>query len=602
MHTASRSSTTSTPRRPRPARSSSSRTGWGEHAGRYAALIDALTADGYTVYADDHRGHGRTGMAQHGGDADEARATRTRWASRWGRRAVAVHARLIRSENPDASARALRALGRVDHRADADQRPPRWPTTRSCSAARRCAFPDRSTPADSTRSGQTERGDGDRVALLRPRGGQGLHRGSADDDDAGRRSSTAWLDQLRFFGRPRKNLGHDIPALLLVGRDDPVGGPRSVHKLADAYRKRSGLTDVTTLVYPDARHEIFNETDAGRRPRRPARLARRALPGARLIRGPLGSVSIPLLDLRALPRQSGDVRTRGSALTTSGLSRRRGCRRQADDDPWREMKPPTTHLRRAALAVAGTLAVTIAALAPTVAGAAEDDGGLAGSDLWLNPYSTTLEAAQSLSGQARADAQLLGSIPSANWITKGTPAEAQAAVDEIVDAASARDEMPVIVAYNLPYRDCAQYSAGGAANTADYKAWIDGVAAGIGGRAGDRHPRARRARDHPVLHDHQRRHSSGVSPPSSTSRDGGIRSLRAAELRGRRAEGRGEHLRLPRRHRTAAGSASATSPIACSRAASSDADGFFLNASNYQFTTRTRPYYGTWVSSCIALT
>ena len=45
----------------------------------------------------------------------------------------------------------------------------------------------------------------------------------------------------------------------MVGRDDPVGGPRSVHKLADAYRTRSGLTDVTTLVYPDARHEIFNE-------------------------------------------------------------------------------------------------------------------------------------------------------------------------------------------------------------------------------------------------------------------------------------------------------------------------------------------------------
>ena len=54
--------------------------------------------------------------------------------------------------------------------------------------------------------------------------------------------------------------GYDVPALLMVGGDDPVGGPRSVHRLADAYRRRSGLTDVTTLVYPDARHEIFNET------------------------------------------------------------------------------------------------------------------------------------------------------------------------------------------------------------------------------------------------------------------------------------------------------------------------------------------------------
>ena len=45
----------------------------------------------------------------------------------------------------------------------------------------------------------------------------------------------------------------------MVGRDDPVGGPRSVHQLADAYRTRSGLTDVATLVYPDVRHEIFND-------------------------------------------------------------------------------------------------------------------------------------------------------------------------------------------------------------------------------------------------------------------------------------------------------------------------------------------------------
>ena len=178
----------------------------------------------------------------------------------------------------------------------------------------------------------------------------------------------------------------------------------------------------------------------------------------------------------------------------------------------------TIPIRRAALATAATLAVTLAMLAPTTAVAADDTGGLAGSDLYLDTSSTTLEAAQSLSGQARADAQLLGSIPSADWITKGTPAEAQAAVDGIVDAASARGEMPVIVAYNLPFRDCAQYSAGGAADTAAYQAWIDGVAAGHRRPAGDRHPRARRTRDHPALHDPRRQRSSGASPPSSIRR------------------------------------------------------------------------------------
>lgn len=38
----------------------------------------------------------------------------------------------------------------------------------------------------------------------------------------------------------------------------------------------------------------------------------------------------------------------------------------------------------------------------------------------------------------------------------------------------------MLVAYNLPYRDCSQYSGGGAIDTAAYKAWIEGFATGIG--------------------------------------------------------------------------------------------------------------------------
>jgi alpha-beta hydrolase superfamily lysophospholipase len=34
--------------------------GWAEHAARYARLADALCREGYGVYAEDHRGHGRT--------------------------------------------------------------------------------------------------------------------------------------------------------------------------------------------------------------------------------------------------------------------------------------------------------------------------------------------------------------------------------------------------------------------------------------------------------------------------------------------------------------------------------------------------------------
>ena len=66
------------------------------------------------------------------------------------------------------------------------------------------------------------------------------------------------VDGLRLLGRPRK-LSRDIPMLIMIGSDDPLGGPRSVELLAKAYRERGGLTDVTVKIYDEGRHEMFNE-------------------------------------------------------------------------------------------------------------------------------------------------------------------------------------------------------------------------------------------------------------------------------------------------------------------------------------------------------
>ena len=45
--------------------------GLGDHARRYEHVAQALVAAGYTVYADDHRGHGATGLDQYAGDASK---------------------------------------------------------------------------------------------------------------------------------------------------------------------------------------------------------------------------------------------------------------------------------------------------------------------------------------------------------------------------------------------------------------------------------------------------------------------------------------------------------------------------------------------------
>lgn len=258
--------------------------------------------------------------------------------------------------------------------------------------------------------------------------------------------------------------------------------------------------------------------------------------------------------------------------------------------------PRPSRRRAVALGAVAALAAGLAIpLAASSAGAADD--GLAGSELYLNPWSTTLEVAQELSGQARDDAQLLGSIPSATWFTEGTPAEVEAAVDAVVTAADAKGQMPVLVAYNLPFRDCAQYSAGGALDTAAYQAWIDGFAAGIGDRAAT------------VILEPD---GLGIIPHYTTL-DGNLEWCQPAEVPAETAATE-RYAQLNHAVDAFGGLTAAsvyldgTSPAWLNVGEISDrllkggverADGFFLNASNYQFTTNST-YFGTWISSCIA--
>ncbi|MDQ1129442.1 alpha/beta fold hydrolase [Microbacterium sp. SORGH_AS_0888] len=229
--------------------------GVGEHAGRYGALIDALTGAGYTVYADDHRGHGRTGMRQWHDPARLGRLGR-------GGHPAAVAAlwqlsRLIREENPDLPLVLLgHSWGSFLAQILLNRHPDAYDGLVLSGSALR-------TP--------TGLNAGDLNAPWAGAGASGVEWLSSDPE-VGRAFLAdplttsipllrlfGPLDAVRLYGRPRRDPGVDVPALLMVGGDDTVGGPRSVHRLAAAYRERSGFTDVTTLVYPGARHEIFNE-------------------------------------------------------------------------------------------------------------------------------------------------------------------------------------------------------------------------------------------------------------------------------------------------------------------------------------------------------
>lgn len=109
---------------------------------------------------------------------------------------------------------------------------------------------------------------------------------------------------------------------------------------------------------------------------------------------------------------------------------------------------------------------------------------LAGANLF-NDQDTNSAAKQVQEWQASrpADAELLKKIadqPKAIWLGNWN-SNIQGDTQNIVNKAVAANAVPVFIAYNIPGRDCGNYSAGGAGNAQAYKDWINSIANGIGG-------------------------------------------------------------------------------------------------------------------------
>jgi len=231
--------------------------GVGEYATRYERFAQALAAAGYTVYADDHRGHGATGLGQWGGDS----ARLGRLGPGGVRAAIAAIVQLagiIRDENPAVplvlfghslgSLFAQKIIGADASRYDA--------VILSATAYRTL----------------TDMNGGDLNARHKHLGTTGHEWLSRDPEvwaafaadpltfDATVLKLFGLPDTLRLLGTPRR-LNRDLPMLIMIGEEDPLGGPASIRKPAAAYEKRGGLTDVTVTVYPGARHETLNETN-----------------------------------------------------------------------------------------------------------------------------------------------------------------------------------------------------------------------------------------------------------------------------------------------------------------------------------------------------
>jgi endoglucanase len=148
------------------------------------------------------------------------------------------------------------------------------------------------------------------------------------------------------------------------------------------------------------------------------------------------------------------------------------------------------------LTAALTSALTAAGCSPGTAGAGDTAGErpsvasagrgeaaapYADSPFWVDPQSDAVRQAAEYEAAGRTeDARLMRRIadrPAAVWPAGDDPVPD---VTEAVRGAARDGRTVVLVAYDIPHRDCGQYSAGGAADANAYRAWIDAFAGAVG--------------------------------------------------------------------------------------------------------------------------
>ncbi|KYG00394.1 hydrolase [Sorangium cellulosum] len=254
--------------------------GMSEHAGRYARLAHALSAAGWAVYANDHRGHGRTArergelgfFASQGGFQRVVRDLAALIAREqeehpglpvvlFGHsmgsslvqeylieRGGSIQGAVLSgsSGKPSPLVDAGRLVARAERRRLGERGKSQLLQSMSFDSFNKLFAPAR-TPFDWLSRDRAEV-DG---YMADPRCGFPA-------------TVSLWidlLDALVDIARPERQarIPKDLPVYVFSGSRDPVGGPlRGVTQMIEAYRA-AGLRRVTPRIYPGGRHEMLNE-------------------------------------------------------------------------------------------------------------------------------------------------------------------------------------------------------------------------------------------------------------------------------------------------------------------------------------------------------
>ena len=257
--------------------------GMAEHSARYARLAETLTAEGFRVYAHDHRGHGKTAKPEdlgHFGDKNG-------WA-----RVTGDLRRLLRREMDENPGKPLVVIGHSMGSFMVQQlmyEVPEWLSAVVLSASNGKPTPLASAGRLVARVERKRVGPAGKSSVLRGLSFDAFNKAfkpnrtacdwlSRDEAEVDKYvadplcgfecSTSTWielLDALAEINRPsnQAKIRKDLPVYILAGSEDPVSEKtKGLLQLLRAYGS-AGLTDVTHHFYPGARHEIFNETNRG---------------------------------------------------------------------------------------------------------------------------------------------------------------------------------------------------------------------------------------------------------------------------------------------------------------------------------------------------
>lgn len=142
--------------------------------------------------------------------------------------------------------------------------------------------------------------------------------------------------------------------------------------------------------------------------------------------------------------------------------------------------------------------LALAALIPVPSGASQGSGAMwqatpaandapvlaDGVEFFVDPNSNARKQSNEWRSSRPDDAAAMERIagqPQADWFGGWTP-DIRARIDARVTEITETGALPILVAYNIPYRDCGQYSAGGENDPESYRVWVRAFAEGIGDR------------------------------------------------------------------------------------------------------------------------